>query len=133
MTGGSASLEWFQLCCGLEGLESHVRQMTIRLELWVGAGISVCGIREDNSLRVWPVRQWVWQREVELCQAGLKGVQALWEDGGHWGGDGGGGSGRGWRGQGFALRVGLTVGKTRLHALPWTLHPQKPGNPLQQN
>lgn len=74
----------------------------------------------------------MWQREVELCQAGLQGVQALWEDGGRWCGDGGGGGG-GWRGQGLALGVCLTVGKSRLHSLTWTLHSQKPGNPLQQN
>lgn len=73
----------------------------------------------------------MWQREVELCQAGLQGVQALWEDGGSWCGDGGGGGG--WRGQGLALGVCLTVGKSRLHSLTWTLHSQKPGNPLQQN
>lgn len=71
---------------------------------------------------------------VELGEAGLQGAEALREDGGHWGRDGGGGSGGGGRrGQGLALRVCLAVGESWAHSLTWTLHPKKPRNPLQQN
>lgn len=70
---------------------------------------------------------------VELSQAGLQGVEALGEDGGHWRGDGVGGCGGSRRGQGLALRVCLAVGKSRLRSLSWTLHSQEPRNPLQQN
>lgn len=129
MTCGSAPLNWLQLCSGLEGLEAHVKQMTVGLWMLIGTGISVAGIRQDNSLRVGPVGLWV----VELSQAGLQGVEALGEDGRHWRGDGGGGSGGGRRGQCLALRVCLAVGKARLRSISWTLHPQEPRNPLQQN
>lgn len=70
---------------------------------------------------------------VELSQAGLQGVEALGEDGGHQGGDGGSGSGGGRRGQRLALTVRLAVGKSRFCPLTWTLHPQEPRDPLQQN
>ncbi len=88
------------------------------------------GIREDKSLSIGSVGQLM----VELCQASLQGVEALGEDGGHRRGDGGVGSGGGGRrGQGLALRVSLAAGKSQLCSLSWTLHPQKPRDPLQQN
>lgn len=70
---------------------------------------------------------------VELSQAGLQGVEPLGVDGGCWRWDGGGGMGGGRRGHGLALRVYLAAGKRRLRSLSWTLHPQEPRNPLQQN
>lgn len=100
--------------------------------MWVG--ISEAGIREHNSLGTWPVWQRVGQRVVKLSQAGLQGVEALGEDRRQRCVDGGGGCcGGGGRGQGFALAVGLAVGKGRFCSLSWTLHPQEPGDPLQQN
>lgn len=129
VTRGSAPLNWLQLCGGLEGLEAHVKQMTIRLWVLIGAGVSLVGIREDKSLCVGPVGQLV----VELCQAGLQGVEALREDGGHWRGDGGGGGGGGRGGQSLALRVCLAVGQSQLLSFSWTFHPQEPRNPLQQD
>lgn len=136
MTGSSAPLSWFQFCSGLEGLEAHVRQMSIRLGVWIGAGISVvvAGVREDNSLAAGPVRQWVCQRVAELGKAGLQGVKALREDRRHWGVDsGGGGGGGGRRGQGFTLRICLAVEESWLRPLTWALHTQEPRDPLQQN
>lgn len=56
MAGGSASLSRLQVYSSLEGLETHVRQMTVMLGVWIGAGISVVGVKEDNSLGVGPER-----------------------------------------------------------------------------
>ena len=131
VTHGSASLNLLQLCRGLEGLETHIQEMAIGLWMWVGARIS--DIREDTSMRAGPVGSWVGHWVVELSQAGLKGVEALGDDRGHWCGVGGGGSGGSRRGQVLALTVGMEVGKRRLRSLSRTLHPQEPRNPLQQN
>lgn len=101
--------------------------MAVRLQVWVEVGVSV---GKGIGVGVWAERKWV----TELSQAGLQGVEALWEDGRCWCGDGGGGGGSGGRGgQGLAARVCLAVGESWLRPLAWTLHTQKPRDPLQQN
>lgn len=127
MAGGSAPWDWFQFCSGLEGLKAHVGQMAVGLQVWIGVGVSV---GKGISVRVWAERKWV----AELSQAGLQGVEALREDGWCWCGDGGSCGGSGGRGgQGLAAGVRLAVGESWLRPLAWTLHTQKPRDPLQQN
>lgn len=101
MAGGPAPRGWLQLCSGLEGLKAHVRQVAIRLQVWIG--VSVARVRKGIGVEVWA--EWV----AELSQARLQGVEALWEDRWRWSGDGGGGGGGGRRGQRLAARVCLAV------------------------